>query len=913
MTMKKTKKLMALVLSLAMILCLLPANVFAAGSGSVTKVTDVTSWTAVFQNDADDPMADQQTGSGSVSQDIVGDHDYPSVFYYSDEDVIVFRIRVTDVDGGTSADNYQFKSFAFVGMDVDLDGTVDLFVGAYAPHSNTGRLAIYPAGGGANISPSTTTIGKPVKSYQPKRGTNYSITPTGDGSNFHNTTDYFVTFMFTVNDINDALKIIYGDGDDHFTPSTPFRFYIGTAAQDNSLNQDLNGANGGVRSSTPWSQMDVESDPVTSDPSAMTFVTVIFDENTGDQVPNPASLIRNSASDIRTIPTGLTKRGGYYFQGFNTKRDGTGETVSASTNLADPSITPYISENNVLRVYAQWSNQLPYNVTFNANGGTVNGGTTTTLQTIGGIIGDRSPSAEKSDGSPFLGWYTSASGGSLYDPFETVTSDLTVYAQWGKTNQNHSTATYWDNSGSVKYAFIQWNGQNPNTGFVHPRLPDRQNQRFAGWATSANQTSPASGLEAPANGADYTTAPSGNKTTLNYYAVWEDIEFSELTITFNKNTTDTVSDMPSPLTRTPTSEGLFGPLPSEPKRDGYEFVEWNLSTDGTGEKIFATTAVNTNITVYAIWREVRADESVTFDCNIDPDCLADTYYQSQTISLDASGKLNYYPDAPVLDDDTAAIKTFMGWMTTATGTAANVNIYGVLTGGATYYALWQDVYNVTFYSNGGEFETTDPDLKYKQVIATAYGSVLYNPDDPVREGCTFAGWNTKPDGSGDSFDCRNTVTGNIVVYAQWEPAPEKIVITFDTQGGTLIPSDVINKNTAITRPTDPTKEGSTFGGWYSEAACTNEWDFDTTVSENTTIYAKWNTSATTYTVEFDVQGHGTAPSDITGITGGTTITTPDAPSADYYTFGGWYKEAACTNEWNFDTDTVTEDTTIYAK
>jgi uncharacterized repeat protein (TIGR02543 family) len=46
---------------------------------------------------------------------------------------------------------------------------------------------------------------------------------------------------------------------------------------------------------------------------------------------------------------------------------------------------------------------------------------------------------------------------------------------------------------------------------------------------------------------------------------------------------------------------------------------------------------------------------------------------------------------------------------------------------------------------------------------------------------------------------------------------------------------------------------------------------------------------------------------------GTTVTKPDNPARIGYTFGEWYKEAALTNQWNFATNTVTTNTTLYAK
>lgn len=68
------------------------------------------------------------------------------------------------------------------------------------------------------------------------------------------------------------------------------------------------------------------------------------------------------------------------------------------------------------------------------------------------------------------------------------------------------------------------------------------------------------------------------------------------------------------------------------------------------------------------------------------------------------------------------------------------------------------------------------------------------------------------------------------------------------------------------------------------------------------------------TVSFDMQGHGSAISDLTNVTAGSKISAPSpAPSVTGWDFGGWFKEPACTNEWNFATDEVSETMTLYAK
>ena len=66
-----------------------------------------------------------------------------------------------------------------------------------------------------------------------------------------------------------------------------------------------------------------------------------------------------------------------------------------------------------------------------------------------------------------------------------------------------------------------------------------------------------------------------------------------------------------------------------------------------------------------------------------------------------------------------------------------------------------------------------------------------------------------------------------------------------------------------------------------------------------------------YEVTFDENGHGTAPASQT-VAEDSKVTKPDDLFSTDYDFTGWYKEAACTNKWNFDTDIVTGTTTIYA-
>lgn len=76
---------------------------------------------------------------------------------------------------------------------------------------------------------------------------------------------------------------------------------------------------------------------------------------------------------------------------------------------------------------------------------------------------------------------------------------------------------------------------------------------------------------------------------------------------------------------------------------------------------------------------------------------------------------------------------------------------------------------------------------------------------------------------------------------------------------------------------------------------------------------KDSTVSAIYTVTFDMQDHGEPIEQMRNVPSGAKITAPETPETIGYIFDGWYKEDTCTNAWNFDTDKVTADITLYAK
>jgi len=133
-------------------------------------------------------------------------------------------------------------------------------------------------------------------------------------------------------------------------------------------------------------------------------------------------------------------------------------------------------------------------------------------------------------------------------------------------------------------------------------------------------------------------------------------------------------------------------------------------------------------------------------------------------------------------------------------------------------------------------------------------------------------------------------------------------VTFNANGGTLVPSQIIQSGGTVAAPADPIRAGYRFDGWYKESAFVTKWNFNTdTVTANTTIYAKWTGL---FTVTFDTGAGSAVPSQ--AVDQGNLVTKPADPTRVGYKFAGWFKDAGFTAPWNFDTDTVAGNMTLYA-
>ena len=215
----------------------------------------------------------------------------------------------------------------------------------------------------------------------------------------------------------------------------------------------------------------------------------------------------------------------------------------------------------------------------------------------------------------------------------------------------------------------------------------------------------------------------------------------------------------------------------------------------------------------------------------------------------------------------------------------------------------QAVYSVEFVTAHG----TAPATQY-----AAYGETVADPGALSSDHYDFDGWYTD-----NSFDenskwdfKNNTVTQNTVLYAKW--IPKKYTITWIDEDDTVLETDQnVDAGTIPTYDgTEPTKQSGsqyeyTFAGWNPTPV---------EVAGDATYKATYTETERKYDVTFNKNGHGKedAPSSQSVAYNGT-VTKPADLTDDCYDFGGWYKESSCQNAWDFDKDTVTIKTVIYAK
>jgi uncharacterized repeat protein (TIGR02543 family) len=493
-----------------------------------------------------------------------------------------------------------------------------------------------------------------------------------------------------------------------------------------------------------------------------------------------------------------------------------------------------------------------YTITFDSHNGTE---VPPITDNAGTAVGK--PADPARNGYTFTGWYSAASGGTVYTWPHTLTGNVTIHAQWTAITY---TVEYNANGGSGTMG--------PSTHTYDAELPltangfTKSGHFFAVWNTQEG-----GGGTSYNDGQSVSNLSSTQGDTVTLYAQWTTIIY---TVTFE-------SHSGSAVTAVSGASGTQTTKPADPTRNGYTFQGWyNVESGGTPYTWPHTLAAD--VTMHAQWTAI--DYTIT--------------YHLDGGSNNAANPANYTIASPAitLAAPTRTGYTFGGWYSDAEFTTPVTGISSGNTGNKTFYTQWTaTTYTVAYNSNGGDGGATAPSTHI-------YGQAKnLTTNGFTRTGYTFAVWNTQESGGGTSYNDGQSVSNlsstqgaTVTLYAQWTTII--YTVTFESHSGSAVTAVSGAAGTQAIKPTDPTLNGYTFQGWYTAESGGTPYTWPHTLAADVTMHAQW--TAIDYTITYHLDGGSNNAANPANYTIASPVITLAAPTRTGYTFGGWYSDSALT-------------------
>ena len=484
--------------------------------------------------------------------------------------------------------------------------------------------------------------------------------------------------------------------------------------------------------------------------------------------------------------------------------------------------------------------------------------------------GNSTPYLNLSGGYYVTGYYVDSAHTAEYDMNTAVTGDTTVYVTI--ENQPTTIPVYFETKCSVAVPKQTIS----KGGKVTTPSVNRTGFELEGWYTDFKCTS----------AYNFSSTVS---TGMTLFARWTKKEATYYTVKFDSNGGSDVADAT-------VEDGKTVTQPTDPTKEGFDFDGWYTDNTTFKDKYDFSKPVTSGFTLYAKWKEKQVTKyTVKFDSNGGSDVADATVEDGKTVTQPT--------------DPTKEGFDFDGWYTDNTTFKDKYDFSKPVTSGFTLYAKWKEKqvtkYTVKFDTNGGS-EVADATVEDGKTVA--------QPTDPTKDDHDFDGWYTDNTTFKDKYDFSKPVTSGFTLYAKWkEKQVTKYTVKFDSNGGSDVADATVEDGKTVTQPTDPTKEGFDFDGWYTDnTTFKNKYDFSTPVKSDFTLYAKWTEKQVTkHTVKFDTNG-GSEVADAT-VEDGKTVAQPTDPTKDDYDFDGWYTDnTTFKNKYDFSTP-VKSDFTLYAK
>lgn len=260
---------------------------------------------------------------------------------------------------------------------------------------------------------------------------------------------------------------------------------------------------------------------------------------------------------------------------------------------------------------------------------------------------------------------------------------------------------------------------------------------------------------------------------------------------------------------------------------------------------------------------------------------------------------------------------FGGWALTKDAKEPAKDL-GIVNKVDTIYAVWKNIYTVTLDANPGKFPDGDIEKTVKVVdgeVVSMNNLKLPSTYNDGEEKYYFMGWADKLNSSElEILDPLPTITGAKTLHAVWSKAVF-YTVSFNDNGHGKVKVDFtrVEDGKTISVPADPvSNDGYSFGGWFTESACQNKFDFEkTAISENRILYAKWTKE--NYTITYNLDGGTNNAKNPSSYNVDTETFAFETPVKDGYDFKGWYYDENLNDKATQVTKGTTGNKILYAK
>ena len=318
---------------------------------------------------------------------------------------------------------------------------------------------------------------------------------------------------------------------------------------------------------------------------------------------------------------------------------------------------------------------------------------------------------------------------------------------------------------------------------------------------------------------------------------------SKVTIEFETNGAGDMSSIQ-------VEKGTDYAIPQPPVKEGYVFVGWFLDAD-FNDKYVSFNDLNGTVKLYAKWEQVK-EFKIEFK-NVELEDL-------KVLEGDKVTK----PVDPIKEG-----YVFVGWFTDETF-ENEYDFNSQVTQDLVLYAKFiEDVvtYNVVFKGYNGEVLAS---LKIEEGKTIPEALI---PVAPIVEGYDFIGWDK-------SFDI---VTSDLEINALYEETILEFTVKFENVDDTEYTDLIVNRGEKLAKPNDPVKEGYEFVGWFTDETCVNVYDFESVVTQDLILYAKFEVIKLQVVFK-DKDGNVLSEQEVEY---GKDASEPDIPEIEGYEFISW--------------------------